>query len=118
MAYIKQIEPKNIKQFYNVSPPKETSLFILNLTEPAVFHGYISKWKCRLWTPEFFGRELAQLSTRFRFFPRSNSPCLEILSSRPVMETDCDFQEGTFQEFYSWLKGDETGAGKLARFSK
>lgn len=118
MADIKQIGPESVKQFYNVLPPKETSLFILELTEPAVFHGYISNWKCRHWTPEFFSKELAQLSTRFRFSPRSDSSCLNFSSSKPVMESDCEFQEGTFHEFYSWLKGDEIGAGKLARFSQ
>ena len=109
---------RDIDDIYDVFSPKETSSLIFGQNKPVVFHEYILNWKCRHWSPEYFCTELAQLSTRFRFFPRSSYPNFKFQSYKPVMETDCEFLEGTFLEFYSWLQGDERNAGNLARFPK
>lgn len=84
---------------------------VLTQEEPFVFIGAISGWECARWDPEYIARELADIQTRFRFCAHRNTKF-------PVMETDCEFENGTFVNFCYWLKGDKERAGALAHFER
>ena len=100
---------------------KELQRYILEIAkDPVVFLGKISDWKCLAWTPESLTKQLSHIRTRFRFCPRTSSRQYCFPAKRVVMETDCQFMEGTFKDFHEWLTCDEaksttTAFGKFPR---
>lgn len=91
---------------------KELQRYILEIAkEPVVFLNRISKWKCLDWTPRTLAKDLSNVRTRFRFCPRVSSPEYRFEPKEVVMETDCQFLEGTFGDFYEWLTCEENSLG-------
>jgi HSPB1-associated protein 1 len=87
---------------------KELQRYILEIAkEPVVFLDKISDWKSLAWTPEILAKQLSDVRTRFRFCPRISSSEYCFPAQHAIMETDCHFVEGTFEDFYKWLTCDE-----------
>ncbi len=94
---------------------KELQRYILEIAkEPVVFLDKISDWRGLAWTPETLTKQLSKVRTRFRFCPRISSSEYCFPAKHAVMETDCQFIEGTFEDFYEWLTCDETNLQNLA----
>lgn len=108
-------EVERISLIYN---PEKLRIHLLNRTEPIVFDGAARQWTCSQWTPEFFATEVGDLRTRFRFCSRANSPANETPYKKAIMETDCEFEEASFGEFFQWLNGSIERSGSLSRFQR
>ena len=94
---------------------KELQRYILEIAkEPVVFLDKISDWRSLAWTPETLTKQLSKVRTRFRFCPRISSSEYCFPAKHAVMETDCQFIEGTFEDFYEWLTCDEANLQNLA----
>lgn len=93
---------------------KELQRYILEIAkEPVVFLDKISDWKSLSWTPETLAKQLSNARTRFRFCPRVSSCEYRFPAKHAVMETDCQFAEGTFDDFYKWLTCTEENSPDL-----
>ena len=87
---------------------KELQRYILEIAkEPVVFLDKISNWKSLAWTPESLAKQHSNVRTRFRFCPRISSSEYRFPAEHAVMETDCQFVEGSFADFHDWLTCDE-----------
>lgn len=94
---------------------KEIHRYILEIAkEPVVFLDKISDWKSLAWTPEHLAKQFPNVRTRFRFCPRISSNKYSFPVKQAVMETDCQFMEGSFDDFYEWLTCDEEISSKCA----
>jgi hypothetical protein len=94
---------------------KELQRYILEIAkEPLVFLDKISDWRSLAWTPESVSKQLSNVRTRFRFCPRTSSSEYCFPAKHAVMETDCQFMEGTFGDFHEWLTCDEAKSTNLA----
>lgn len=100
------------------SNPEKLRINLLGRTEPAVFDGAASQWACSEWTPEFLALELGDLRTRFRFCTRQNSSVDGNPCKKTIMETDCEFEKASFEEFIQWLNGCTERSGCLSRFQR
>lgn len=109
---------RKVERISLLSNPTKLRTQLLNRTEPAVFNGAALQWACSRWTPEFLATELGELRTRFRFCSREKSSANETPCKRAIMETDCDFEEATFEEFIQWLNGCMEKSGRLSRFQR
>ena len=109
---------RQVERMPLLSDPEKLRIHLLNRTEPAVFDGAASQWACSRWTPEFLASELGELRTRFRFCSREKSSAKENICKTAVMETDCEFEEATFEEFIQWLNGCMENSGVLSRFQR
>lgn len=102
-----------------ISNAEKLRIHLLNRTEPIVFDGAARQWTCSLWTPEFLASEVGDLRTRFRFCSRANSSANEPSPyKKAIMETDCEFEEASFGEFFQWLNGNIDRSGSLSRFQR
>lgn len=102
-----------------ISNPEKLRIHLLNRTVPIVFDGAARQWTCSQWTPEFLASEVGDLRTRFRFCCRAKSSANELSPyKKAIMETDCDFEEASFGEFFQWLNGNIDWSGSLSRFQR
>jgi len=102
-----------------ISNDEKHRIHLLNRTKPIVFDGAARQWTCSQWTPEFLASEVGDLRTRFRFCSRANSSASELSPyKKTIMETDCEFEEASFGEFFEWLNGNIDKSGTLSRFQR
>ena len=102
-----------------ISNAEKLRIHLLNRAEPIVFDGAARQWTCSRWTPEFLASEVGDLRTRFRFCSRANSSTNELSPhKKAIMETDCEFEEASFGEFFQWLNGHIDRSGSLSRFHR
>lgn len=102
-----------------ISNAEKLRIHLFNRTEPIVFDGAARQWTCLRWTPEFLASEVGDLRTRFRFCSRANSSTNELSPyKKAIMETDCEFEEASFGEFFQWLNGNIDKSGSLSHFQR
>ena len=87
----------------NLSQEKLQRYILEIVKEPVVFLDKINAWKSLAWTPESLAKQLSNVRTRFRFCPRTSSSEYRFPAKHAVMETDCKFIDGTFEDFHEWL---------------
>ena len=87
----------------NLSQEKLQRYILEIVKEPVVFLDKISDWKSLAWTPKSLAKQLSNVRTRFRFCPRTSSSEYRFPAKHAVRETDCQFMDGTFGDFYEWL---------------
>ena len=104
---------REVERISLISNAEKLRSHLLNRTEPIVFDGAARQWTCSQWTPEFLASEVGDLRTRFRFCSRANSS-----AKKAIMETDCEFEEASFGEFFQWLNGNIDRSGSLSRFQR
>lgn len=100
------------------SCPEKLRIHLLERNDPAVFDGAARQWVCCNWTPEFLAQELRDLRTSFRFCARQNPSVNGNSCKKTIMETDCEFEKASFDEFCQWLNGCTERSGCLSRFQR
>ena len=116
--HVNKTRRREVERISLISNPEKLRIHILNRTEPSVFDGAAREWTCSEWTPEFLASEVGDLRTSFRFCARTSSSTSENPCNRAIMETDCEFEEGSFGEFIQWLSGYIERSGRLSRFQR
>ena len=92
--------------------PKELKSLIMKTSKPFVITDCIDNWEVRKWSLTKFTELFGKIQTRLKMYkkkgyiPQNKRQRIDQEEYVP-METECVYQNGSFQQFQDWLDGKD-----------